>query len=253
MFEELAPIFAENDSLPMGSFETRPCQTVMGGRSQDYPEIVELGVSIDFRQLDQDYLSVKDQLSGSFIKDRMAHLTHGWEKLLPYYNWLNVSGGVYKVLALRELGKVDPLPFLPAYTRNLIEDGFGCATFKQQYATTGPNYRLRHHIDYRNFVKLGYRVNIPVNTDSIVAFTDDGRHERRYSLKLGKAYFFNVGRFHRAENLKDSDRTNLVLQLSNDEIIRQSLEAGRIGRPIGEFAIPDGQEPAMSIAKVGVC
>lgn len=213
-----------HDILPLGKFETIPVVSQKPPYPKNYPEVVQLPMSVNAVFLRKDFLNFKKK--GDYFKSRARFFKNDFRLTVKVFEEIGFYRKVYQAYPLRKIGTNILLKEVNLYTKSFLES-FGVKLFRQQYVVAKKGWNTKLHIDHPNFKIHGYRLFIPIDS-AFIGFEDN-----IYCLEPGKCYFINIAKKHRGFTLHE-ERVVIMAQMSSDELIIK----GEKLNPIDSLSIP---------------
>lgn len=97
---------------------------------------------------------------------------------------------------------------------SFLIDLFGEDAFRQSIASRHyPGMYIRQHLDSKRL-----KLHIPVETTEETLFHFGKERERKYHMKLGKAYILNTGDWHGTSNETPNFRTHLISRIMPSQL-----------------------------------
>jgi len=227
--DKLYQKFLKYDMLPLGNFENNIIEKTTDWYEKHY--IIELDVQVDSKKLQDDFYSTKNYIDTKYVSSRQKIIEDngvGLEELLEIYKQHGFTKDLYASYPLNKLGLNELLDcFTGTYTEHFF-NLFKGRTHRQQYSVSQSGLNLSIHKDHENFLDHGFRMMTPINKPNYFGFLNDNFEELFFKLEVGKVYFVNVTKFHRAFSF---DGPRILLRWQSDS------DLNIIGTPLTSISI----------------
>lgn len=226
--KKLAKKFLKYDMFPLGNYENNPIE-----KTSDWYEecmIIELDTKVDNSKLYKDFKRVRCNLDDNYVTNRREILEKNnvdIEELLQVFSEHGFNKDVYNSFPIHELGSSNLINSLEGSYTQLFFSRFEGKQHRQQYSTSYDGWSLAYHKDHANFLDHGFRLMTPLNKSAYFSFLDDNFNQYYFKLVVGKCYFVNVTKFHRAFSM-GGERVLLRWQSNTDKNI--------IGNPLKTYS-----------------
>lgn len=202
--------YSEEGIFPLGDYDFKETTVT----KQEYPDVVDLGISVDSDRLYQEYLEMRKPNKDHYYLSMSKKFVTDPKKIMENFADLGFNQENYGGYGFQRAGE---------YTKSIL-DNLDVGIFRKHFTLAVPGWETKFHSDHGKFETHGFRLVIPMNTDAHIRYRNAD-----YKLTRGSMYFWNIVHEHAGWNPTDQDRVIIMAQMDSDKLINN----GTIVKPIG--------------------
>jgi hypothetical protein len=188
--------------FPLGDYDFEETTVTLS----EYPDVVDLGISVDADRLYQDYLNMRKPSKDHYYLSMSKKFKLDAKKVMENFEELGFKQDNYGGYGFQRAGE---------YTKSLLDE-LPVKTFRKHFTLAVPNWETKFHSDHNRFETHGFRLVIPMNTDAYIRYKNGD-----YRLKTGSMYFWNIVKEHSGWNPTNQERVIIMAQMNSDRLINE--------------------------------